>query len=65
MLDRVSKVWLRPPKGEPGEPIEVEATPEILTPWMVKGWTQCLPAPNAQAGEPPVHVPSEEVDDAS
>ena len=32
-------VWLMPPYGE-GESKEVAATPEILTPLLVAGWTQ-------------------------
>jgi len=36
------RVWMKPPFGE-GEPKEVEATPEILTPLMVAGWSQCDP----------------------
>ena len=36
------KVWLRPPYRE-GDPKEVEATPEVLTPLMVAGWVQCDP----------------------
>ncbi len=39
MSDRVS---MRPPFGE-GEPKEVEATPEVLTPLMITGWSQCAP----------------------
>jgi hypothetical protein len=39
MTDRV---WLRPPFGQ-GEPEEVEATPEVLVPKMVAGWSQCEP----------------------
>jgi hypothetical protein len=35
-------VWLAPPFGK-GEPKEVEASPEVLTPWMIKGWYQCAP----------------------
>jgi hypothetical protein len=35
-------VWLMPPWGR-GEPKEVEATPEVLVPLMVAGWTQCQP----------------------
>ena len=35
------KVWMKPPDG--GQPEEVEATSEILTPLMVKGWSQCEP----------------------
>ena len=39
MID-VPTVWMRPPFGQ-GEPKEVEATPAILIPMMVAGWTQC------------------------
>jgi len=35
-------VWMKPPFGV-GEPKEVEATPEILTKYMVAGWSQCAP----------------------
>ena len=38
----MDKTWLVPPFGI-GEPKEVEATPEILTPLMVAGWSQCDP----------------------
>ena len=38
MADRV---WMRAPGG--GEPKEVEATPEILVPLLVRGWSQCDP----------------------
>ena len=34
------KVWMRLPGGEPKE---VEATPEILVPLLVQGWSQCDP----------------------
>lgn len=34
-------VWMKPPGG--GEPQEVEATQEVLTPLMVQGWSQCEP----------------------
>ncbi len=43
----MEKVWLRPPHGI-GEPKEVEATPEILTPLMVSGWSQCAPPKNQE-----------------
>lgn len=42
-----SKVWLRPPWGQ-GKPMEVDATPEILTPLLVAGYSQCEPPANAQ-----------------
>ena len=35
-------VWLAPPFGK-GEPKEVVASPEVLTPLMVAGWNQCAP----------------------
>lgn len=40
----MQKVWLALPGGEP---VEVEATPENLTIYMVEGYMQC---------EPPVHA---------
>jgi hypothetical protein len=40
-------VWLAPPFGK-GEPKEVEASPQVLTPLMVKGWNQCDPPVPAQ-----------------
>ena len=39
-------VWLRPPYGQ-GEPKQVEATPELLVPLMIAGWSQC-PPPSAK-----------------
>ena len=36
------KVWIKPPFGV-GEPKEVEATPDVLTPYMVAGFSQCDP----------------------
>ena len=42
-----SKVWLRPPWGN-GEPKEFDATPDVLTPLLVSGWSQCEPPANAQ-----------------
>jgi len=49
----MEKVWLMPPWGQ-GEPIEVEATPDVLTPLMVAGYSQCQPPANTQ--EVPTHV---------
>ena len=43
----MDKVWLVPPWGL-GEPMEVEATPEILTPLLVAGWSQWGPPANTQ-----------------
>ena len=42
-----SKVWLRPPWGN-GEPKEFDATPDVLTPAMVAGWSQCEPPANTK-----------------
>ena len=42
-----SKVWLRPPWGE-GEPKEFDATPDVLTPLLVSGWSQCERPANTQ-----------------
>ncbi len=41
------KVWMKPPLGA-GEPKEVDATQEVLTPLMVQGWSQCAPPNNNQ-----------------
>ena len=38
----MDKVWLMPPWGL-GEPMEVGATPDVLTPLLVAGWSQCEP----------------------
>ena len=35
-------VYMRPPFGQ-GEIRKVEAKPEVLTPLMVAGWSQCDP----------------------
>ena len=40
-------VWMLPPWGQ-GEPIEVDATPDVLTPFMVAGYRQCEPPENYQ-----------------
>ena len=44
---RHSTCWLMPPWGQ-GEPVEVEATPDVLTPLMVAGYSQCVPPANTQ-----------------
>jgi hypothetical protein len=49
-----NRVWLKPPFGA-GEPKEVEATPEILTPMLVAGWSQCEPPARNQEVETDVH----------
>ena len=46
-------VWMNPPFGA-GEPKEVEAVPEKLTPLMVAGWSQCG-APTNQEVKTNVH----------
>ncbi|MCC6363089.1 MAG: hypothetical protein IT165_06160 [Bryobacterales bacterium] len=33
------KVNMKPPDG--GEPVEVEARPDIIVPLLVAGWSQC------------------------
>ena len=38
----MDKVFMMPPFGV-GEPKEVEATPEVLSPLMASGWSQCEP----------------------
>jgi hypothetical protein len=43
----MSTVWLLPPWGK-GTPVEVEATPDILTPMLVAGYSQCAPPANPQ-----------------
>ena len=48
------KVWMKPPFGV-GEPKEVEATPEILTPLMTTGWSQCDPPAANQEVTTDVH----------
>jgi len=35
-------VWMRGPWGQ-GEAREVEATPDVLLPLMLIGWSQCEP----------------------
>lgn len=42
----MNTVWMKPPFGQ-GEPKEVEATPEELTPLMAAGWSQCDPPAQA------------------
>jgi hypothetical protein len=49
-----SKVWLRPPWGV-GEPKEFVATPEVLVPAMVAGWTQCEPPATDEELKEDVH----------
>ena len=44
----MDKVWMVPPFGA-GEPKEVDATPDVLRPLMVAGWSQCDPPANTSA----------------
>lgn len=41
-MNKRETVWLRQPHGQ-GEPEEVEATPQVLVPLLVAGWSQCAP----------------------
>ena len=43
----MEKVWMMGPWGQ-GEPMEVDATPEVLTKLMVAGYSQCEPPKNTQ-----------------
>ena len=43
----MERVWMMPPWGQ-GEPMEVDATPEVLTPLMASGYSQCEPPANTQ-----------------
>jgi hypothetical protein len=47
-------VWLAPPFGQ-GEPREVDATPEVLTPLLVAGWGPGRPAGNNEEVTTDVH----------
>ncbi len=49
-----STIWMKPPFGV-GEPKEVEATPEVLTPLMVAGWSQWEPPTTKQEVNANVH----------
>ena len=48
------KVWLKPPFGV-GEPKEVDAMPDVLTPLMVAGFSQCDPPANREEVTTDVH----------
>ena len=48
------KVWMKPPFGV-GEPKEVDATPNGLTPLMVAGWSQCDPPADSEEVKTDVH----------
>ena len=51
---RHSTCWLTPPFGQ-GEPKEVEATPEVLTPLLITGWSQCDPPATVEEVTTNVH----------
>lgn len=51
----MDKVFMKPPFGE-GEPKEVDATPDVLTPLMVSGWSQCGPPAEQGKQEVTIHV---------
>ena len=53
-MNNANRVWLRPPFGV-GEPQEFEATPEVLTPILVAGWSQCAPPPKQEEVTTDVH----------
>ena len=38
----MDRVFMRPPHGQ-GEPKEVDATPAVIVPLMIAGWSQCEP----------------------
>ena len=44
----MDRVMMKPPFGA-GDPKEVEATPEVLTPLLVAGWSQCDPPQQKQS----------------
>ncbi len=50
----MDKVWMRPPHGQ-GQPKEVEATPKILVPLLVAGWSQCDPPAKQEEVKPDVN----------
>jgi hypothetical protein len=50
----MDKVLMKPPFGV-GEPKEVDATPEVLTPLMISGCCQCDPPPATQEATTDVH----------
>lgn len=43
----MATIWMMPPWGE-GTPVEVEPKPELLTPMMVAGYSQCEPPAHTQ-----------------
>ncbi len=53
-MNEPTRVWMHPPWGR-GEPKEVDATPDALTPLMISGWAQCEPPANEQEVTTDVH----------
>jgi hypothetical protein len=49
-MSEVETVWMVGPFGV-GEPVEVEAKPEILIPMMVVGYSQCEAPETSEGGE--------------
>jgi len=47
----MDKVWMKPPFGA-GDPKQVDATPEILIPLMVAGWSQIEEPINTRVNTP-------------
>jgi hypothetical protein len=48
------RVYMKPPFGL-GEPKEVDATPEVLVPLMLTGWSQCEPPKGGEEVKENVH----------
>ena len=49
-MSDVETVFMMPPFGV-GEPVEVEAKPQILVPLMVIGYSQCAAPETSEGGE--------------
>jgi hypothetical protein len=47
-------IWMSPPFGQ-GEPVQVEAKPEVLIPLMVAGYSQCEPPASREEVKEDVH----------
>ncbi len=48
------RVYMKPPFGL-GEPKEVDASPEVLVPMMLAGWSQCEPPKRTEEVTKNVH----------
>ena len=48
------RVYMKPPFGL-GEPKEVDATPDVLVPLMLAGWSQCEPPQRTEEVTKNVH----------